>query len=408
MKKYIKKSLAFLLLIVMATSCIDNTEEMVFEESSSDRIQNAISEYKDLLTSSENGWVVEYYAGIDQSNGGFNFVMKFNEDLTSNVLMELAFDDSQSNMYDVIASGGPVLTFNTYNWLTHFFATPSPTNADGFEGDYEFFLLSMTDDVITMKGKKFGNIMRMVKFSGVADDFLTDVNGISYVLSLASGVAVNGEDNNVALGGRHLAFSIAGEEAVDVAYIFTTTGIKLYEPITIDGNEILEFTLDKAKNQLISIDGSLIIDLIIAPFDINQDWTISTFLPDISANFFSKYIEIYDANGALYGETLQRSISFGNTVNGSGIQFQSLEGPSTFWTSEYNLAFSAVLGNSDQIAIAKAGEGLNWSYYTHLNPLVDYIVDNAPYTAELATPTNPTEVKLTSTVDANAWFVIKL
>ena len=229
MKKYIKKSLAFLLLIVMATSCIDNTEEMVFEESSSDRIQNAISEYKDLLTSSENGWVVEYYAGIDQSNGGFNFVMKFNEDLTSNVLMELAFDDSQSNMYDVIASGGPVLTFNTYNWLTHFFATPSPTNADGFEGDYEFFLLSMTEDVITMKGKKFGNIMRMVKLTETPEEYLTKVVAVNNYLASASGfINIDGVVSSIGLSGRHV---VLPSEDLDVAYIYTDGGIKLYEKI---------------------------------------------------------------------------------------------------------------------------------------------------------------------------------
>ncbi|WP_343330957.1 DUF4302 domain-containing protein [Polaribacter staleyi] len=409
MKKYIKKSLAFLLLVVMATSCTDNTEEMVFEESSSDRIQNAISEYKQLLTSSEKGWVIEYYAGEDQSYGGYNFVMKFNEDLTSDVLMELDFDTLESSMYNVIAAGGPVLSFDTYNAVTHYFATPSSANADGLEGDYEFFLLSSTENTITMKGRKFGNIIRMVKFSGEAEEYLTDVSVVSYVLSLASGYAINNEINNVTLGNHRIAFSITGEDAVDMAYISTTTGIKLYEPITVGGNEITEFTLDKAKNQLVSIDGSLIIDLIIAPFNINQDWSIDTTLAsDISADFFGKYVEVYNANGAAYGETLQRSISLGNTANGSGIQFYSFAPPSTTWTTEYNLAFSPVLDYSDQLAIAKVGEGLNWSFYTHLNPLLDYVVDNAPYTAEPNTPANPTEVKLTSTVDANAWFVIKL
>lgn len=408
MKKYIKKSFAFLLLVVMATSCTDNTEESVFEESSSERIQNAISEYKELLTSSENGWVVQYYAGEDQSGGGYNFVIKFNEDLTANVLMELDFDTEESNMYDVIAAGGPVLSFNTYNAITHYFATPDRDNEDGSEGDYEFFLLSSTEDTITMKGKKFGNMMRMVKLSGEADEYLTDANDIGYVLSLASGVAINGEDYAVGFGGRHMSFSI-GEEDTNMAYVYTATGIRLYESVSVGPNEVTEFTLDKAKNQLISLDGTVVVDLIIAPFNINQDWSIDTTLAtDTSAGFFNKYVEVYNANGAVYGETLQRSILFGNTVSGSGIEFKSLQAPATLWTAEYNLAFSAILGHSDQIGIAKFGEGVNWSFYRHLNPLVDYVVDNAPYTAELDTPTNPTEVKLTSTVDANAWFVIKL
>ncbi|PQJ69109.1 DUF4302 domain-containing protein [Polaribacter butkevichii] len=409
MKKYIIKSLLLIFITVLIISCDDN-ESRVFDTSPSERIDASIDEYSSLLNSSENGWVLEYYPESNQQFGGFNYVIKFKENEESTVFYEGADDItvSESSTYDIIAYGGAVLTFNTYNKYMHEFANPSGALYQAKQGDYEFAFQSNENDVITLKGIKSGNTMSLLKLTETPEEYLAKVNDISYSISLASGIAINGEDSSVSLGNRHISFTTA-EEEINMAYIFTTTGIKLYESITIAGNVIREFTLDKAQSQLVSLDGNVVIDLIVAPFNINQDWSIDTTLAsDTSADFFSKYAGIYGANGAIYGETLERSISIGNTVNGSGLQFRSKASATTTWTAEYNLAFSPIVGKPNQLAIAKVGEGLNWSFYTHLNPLLDYVVDNAPYTAEPNTPANPTEVKLTSTVDANAWFVIKL
>ncbi|WP_082864126.1 DUF4302 domain-containing protein [Polaribacter atrinae] len=407
MKKYIKKSFAFLLLIVMATSCIDNTEEMVFEESSSERIQNAISEYKELLISSENGWVVEYYVGVDQSYGGYNFVMKFNEDLTANVVMELGFDDPQSNMYNVIASGGPVLTLNTYNWLTHFFANPSSTNADGFEGDYEFFLLSSTEDTITMKGKKFGNIMKMIKLTETPEEYLTKVTGINDYLSAASGfINIDGTVSPISLSGRHV---VLPSEDLDVAFIYTDNGIKLYETTIINGNEVSDFTLDTEADQLVSLDGSTIIELATFPVDMAQDWFIEdvTDANNVSTSFYNSFVDVYNVNYATWGEILSTKILIGNTTIG-GLTEQAILFRSGNYSAQYIISFSPVYGGSNQIAMSKVEPGLNWTFYTQLEPLLDLIIGGSPYTTELNSEDNPTEVKYVSNADADFWFVIKL
>lgn len=410
MKKNIIKNLLFIAIAIITTACNNDNFESTFNETPSARVEKVMNEYSDLLSSSENGWIIEYYPERNQVYGGFNYAVKFDAAKAAIVSYEGADDitKTESSTYDIIASGGPVLTFNTYNKYMHEFANPSSSEYQAKQGDYEFYLTSKDDNTITIQGIKSGNTMRMIKLDETPEAYLTKVNDIGYTMSLATGIAINGESNNVNFGNRHIAFSVVDGDDVNMAYNYTTTGIKLYEPITIAGNEVSEFTLDKTQNQLISLDGNVVIDLIIAPFNINQDWSINTFDPDISADFFAKYVEIYQANGARYGEYLQRKILFGNTLNGSGIQFSSLAPPTQFWTAEYNLTFSAILGESDQLAITKNGEGLNWSFYTHFNPLLDYIVDNAPYIAEPNTPTNPTEVKLTSTVDANAWFIIKL
>ncbi|MCL7761818.1 DUF4302 domain-containing protein [Polaribacter sp. Z014] len=409
MKKYIIKSFLLIFISILITSCEDN-ETRVFDTSPSERIDASIDQYSTLLNSSENGWVLEYYPESNQQFGGFNYVVKFEENEVSTVFYEGADDitESKSSTYDIIAYGGAVLTFNTYNEYMHEFANPSGSLYQAKQGDYEFAFQSNENDEITLRGIKSGNTMRMLRLTESPEEYLTKVNDVEYTISLASGIAVNGEDYSVNLANRHIAFSIEGEEDINMAYIFTTTGIKLYEPITFDGNEVKGFTLDKTLNQLISLDGTIVIDLIVAPFNVNQDWSIDTTdFSAISVGFFNKYVEVYNANIAL-GETLQRSISIGTISSGSGIGFYSLAPPTQIWTAEYNLAFSPIMGESDQLAISPVGEGLNWSYYRHLNPLLIYILNNAPYIAEPNTPTNPTEVKLTSTVDANAWFVIKL
>ncbi|WP_271407053.1 DUF4302 domain-containing protein [Tenacibaculum soleae] len=411
MKKNIIKNLLFIAIAIITTACNNDNFESTFNETPSARVEKVMNEYSDLLSSSENGWIIEYYPERNQVYGGFNYAVKFDAAKAAIVSYEGADDitKTESSTYDIIASGGPVLTFNTYNKYMHEFANPSFTEYQAKQGDYEFYLTSKDDNTITIQGIKSGNTMRMIKLDETPEAYLTKVADISYNISLSSGIAINGEDNDVNLGNRHIAFSITDEDPINMAYNYTPTGIKLYESITISGNEVTEFTLDKAQNQLISLDGSVIIDLIVAPFNVNQDWTIDTTdFSTISADFFGKYVDIYNANGARYGEYLQRAISFGNNGETGGISFLSLAPPTQLWTSRYNLNFSPVLGESDQLAITKNGEGLNWSFYTHLNPLLDYIVDNAPYIAEPNTPTNPTEVKLTSTVDANAWFIIKL
>ena len=59
-----------------------------------------------------------------------------------------------SSSYDVISDRGPVITFNTYNMIMHYLASPSMSNVEGEQGDYEFVITKTTQDSIYVKGKK--------------------------------------------------------------------------------------------------------------------------------------------------------------------------------------------------------------------------------------------------------------
>jgi len=410
MKKIIYKTLLLLLFIGISTSCETNKEEAIFEESTSDRIKTSISEYKDLLTSSDNGWIIEYYPEGSQSYGGFNYGVKFNKDLTAEVVMELFdFSTRQSNYYDVIANGGPVLTFNTHNALTHFFATPNSANPDGLEGDYEFSLISKTDDLITLRGAQSRNNMRMIKLTETPESYLTKVLDIKAYLAPASyAVTLDGNDLPLPNTGAKLIFPQGtGKDPIEMAYNYTSKGIKLYQPITLGGNEALEFILNKDTNQLVSLDGQVIIYVLFSPINMNQDWQIVTSISGaVSPSFLTTFTQVKDANTVVYSETLRDFLIFGNTtISGEtkpGILFISDPGP---YLSQYLLSFGGVPGESDQLSIVKNAGAYNWQWYTHLEPLVDFIANNSPYIANDTDPT-ATQIKLTSAADPTVWFYI--
>ncbi|CAM1358360.1 hypothetical protein BA195_02640 [Tenacibaculum soleae] len=409
MKNIINKTFLLLLLIVATVSC-DNTEEAIFNETSSERIKNSVIEYRDLLTSSDNGWIIEYYPEGSQSLGGFNYGMKFNEDLTAEVVMELFdFSTRESNMFNVIANGGPVLTFNTYGALSHFFSTPNQANPDGLEGDYEFLLTSKTTDLITLIGAKSRNKMRMIRLTESPEDYLTKVLDIKTYLAPASyAVTLDGNDLPLPNTGAKLIFPQgSGEDPIEMAYNYTSKGIKLYEPITMGGNEALEFILDKDANQLVSLDGNVIIHVLFSPININQDWQIGTSIPGaVSPAFLAMFNQVKDANTAVYSETLRDFLIFGNTtISGEtkpGILFISDPGP---YLSQHLLGFGGVPGETEQLSIVKGVGAYNWQFYTHLEPLVDFIANNSPYIVSTTDPA-ATQIQLTSATDPTVWFYI--
>ncbi len=130
----------YLLLLILSPlifqSCLKDQEDL-FDESPAERMSQALSEYKSVLASSENGWILEYYPEANQSYGGFVFIVEFSESEVT-AFTELASDASTSvtSLYQLISDDGPVLSFDTYNSFLHFFSQPSGSMPDGYQGDF--------------------------------------------------------------------------------------------------------------------------------------------------------------------------------------------------------------------------------------------------------------------------------
>ena len=265
-----------------ATSC-SNKEEDIFDDAAAVRMDAAKTETKALLISAPNGWELSYFAD-NEWEPGYVILMKFHNDESvemagSNAWVANAFMSQdryavqhETSLYKMISDDGPVLTFDTFNRMLHIFSEPynlpSPTyNPDnvpfpigpqeksavsgkdydvnesgyGHNGDYEFVILSKTDNEIILRGKKTRINMRLRR---LADDTDWDTY-FATVNRLAENTFSNRfGDLKMVVGGHDLHISnltsgvmsiLADDddpvmETVKVPFIYTPDGIRLREP----------------------------------------------------------------------------------------------------------------------------------------------------------------------------------
>lgn len=162
--------LAFLLPLMLFTSC-KREEERIFDQSASERMSEAIANAYAVLQDNEAGWMMKYYPSSTREFGGYTIFAKF----VSNAQVSLTSDindDVITSSYSVVQESGPVLTFNGFNKVIHYFSEPGLDNggigADdtGMKGDFEFIVLKATADSVVLKGKKSGNEIVMLPLSG--------------------------------------------------------------------------------------------------------------------------------------------------------------------------------------------------------------------------------------------------
>ena len=244
-----KKILYLLLLLPFFSlqSCVED-EKDIFDASAAERIAAAMKEYRATLAAAENGWLLAYYPEKNHSIGGYNMMAKFTADgyvtLSSEVATRnYAAGDTVTSQYEIISDMGPVLTFNTYNELLHYFTEPNgSSDVDGMAGDYEFVFMDVTPSKIILKGKKYENRLVLTRLDEPVDPkaYYTSIAAMEENASFGNYYfRVNGDSVSMAvLSDRVLniayeQYSQTGEVVVQeeaLAFTFTPTGIKLYEP----------------------------------------------------------------------------------------------------------------------------------------------------------------------------------
>ena len=199
--------------VLLPLSSCFKQEDDIWEQSSAQRTEAKVNEYYELLTSAENGWVMEYFA--NESEKGYPIIVKF--DAHKNVLMAAnnavssggAYKEQNGN-YEIISDQGPVLTFNVNNSLLHTFADPS-SDGIGHNGDYEFVIYEGDSEHFKMKGKKHGLEVYLYKmpadqdwetyydkivenqnalFSSKISQLKLAAGGLNYTISVSDGVMV--------------------------------------------------------------------------------------------------------------------------------------------------------------------------------------------------------------------------
>lgn len=242
------KSIIYSLLAVSVLSlqsCYKDDDKL-FDKSSSARMEAALDETREMLVSSEHGWVFEMYPSDDQNMGGYVYTIKFDKEYAHVMSERGKKDEVVSSLWKMTNDSGPVLTFDSYNKLIHEFATPSDAAYQGKKGEFEFMVVKVTNDVITLKGKKTGNMMYMYRLNEPAKDYLAKVTDINDKLIL-SGVkgTVDGKEINstIDLDNRQMTFYVGEEEVGSSAYCITSTGLRLFADVDLQVAQVRNFNV---------------------------------------------------------------------------------------------------------------------------------------------------------------------
>lgn len=250
MKKLI---IILLTLPLIASSCLKDDDDK-FDKSASERMKEYLDNTSKVLSAAPNGWVVEYYPSQFQEYGGVRMYMKF--DATKNTVVIAseagAADATEESYYSFGEDYGPTLNFDTFNTLFHYYSKPEGTVGSanvGWGGDYEFIIMSVEADKVVLRGKKSQNTIVLTPASTA--DWTADFTAyrqaadkmdemISYQMVIGSRSYLMSRDAISGYRSRH--FTINATPAVSVGYIYTPTGIKFYEPVSIDNVSISEMT----------------------------------------------------------------------------------------------------------------------------------------------------------------------
>lgn len=267
MKRFLKIFTVMVAAVSLA-SCLKNQDD-VFDEPGAIRMQEAIKAYKDTLGASTNGWILQYYPNHKYVNiGGFNYWLKFDNDQTVEVWTNYQFGGGKVtvSLYDIISDQGPVLTFNTYNNIMHYFTTPSSNFYQGAESDYEFVILGYSDGCFKLKGRKYGSTMylnRLEDSNASTDDAINDyfqkaMGFVGKTVKDGRYYAFKGTDTAAVMmiQNSELAFVdySAPEDTISELFTETAKGYDLQHPVEVAGWKIRRLALNYDEGSFDCID----------------------------------------------------------------------------------------------------------------------------------------------------------
>jgi hypothetical protein len=317
-----------------------------------------------------------------------------------------------------------MLTFNTYNEVLHFFVEPrGPSDIDGYAGDYEFIIREATPGQIVMTGKKYGNQVVMTPYSG--GDATTWKGYLEQLSTLyrkmeapVYAVKVDGAAaaiKRVTRKGRTFRFAYDNpENDKTVPYLMTPTGIKLYEPLTVDGKTAQYFTLDTIAETLTSVEPEhhIVIGLSALPPNEFLAETPTYWYLNItkSSSSVRALIDTCAANVSKGESEKLTSIIIGQSplgiaYPGRGLVLNSSTGAIAY-DAQFLYDFTPAGNNVD---IKYKGQGLNGGYYyTYYKELLDALTAKSPYSVKVDNPKKTTEMTITSVADPAFYFIVAL
>ena len=364
MKKisYILLSFAALLLTASCTNEVDD----LFEKSSAQRIQEAITTDQQILESASNGWVAHYYA--DTRYGGYNLYLKFKDDQVT-IGNELFGDSLQTSHYKFEQSDGVIL-----------------------------------------QGKKHGS---KIVLTPLAKDetwagYINKVAQVETVMNYKKYQLVLGEDTLACAKSHYRNLAVTYEsdgttKTLDVPYIITPNGIELYENNTINNYSLDGFNYAKGTEWSEKKGKSNIKLIAVLPSLADQIADGTFYLTyDAIGSFGKKYFNVAIKKAGDLAESLDYVI-FGNFTTSSygegfGLSFYSGSAEDGYYYGMYTM--NCTIKSEDEVVLSFTGQGLgNASWYSK-NANYDYMVFPLGYVNQ------PRTFKLTADDTRNPSYIL--
>jgi len=299
--------LCAVLLVLQAslfTSC-QNDDDDAFDVPASQRLQSEMTRAKQTLRSAQYGWEMEYYPGGDLAYGGLVYTVKF-DSLTCTVGCSLIPDSTVTSYYRITNDNGPVLTFDTYNALLHYYSTPSGSEYEAKGGEFEFVIDSIADDFISLYGKKTRNTVCMRRLTAPADDYARQTvnifdNFVDSIRGVIGGTEVRAKcsptTKRIVMGN------------VEMPFAYTNRGIRLYRPLNIGGERVQSFDFDTETNILTCTDpGQEEIQLEGIPYDAGT-MSYSKYEGDYNLVYQGATVQVHLAPNRLEGTYLMQGLN---------------------------------------------------------------------------------------------------
>lgn len=259
-------------------------EDDYFDESASLRVEHAIDQVRDNLSSAENGWVMQYFCGTGVAHfEGFNLFAKFDKNGKVTIAGNHRFlRDGNANkyteansLYSLLLEDGPVLAFNTWNdVLTPFvdpvayYAAPNSLvkDGEGMQGDHNFVVMSNNDNEIILRGERHSAEVRLVKCDRSWADYIADTETMKNSFtnsSINEYYVINNNNDTLYFSGlrngrfRYTEDLVKGVKLDSLSCVFTPNGFRTEHTDSIGSCKFHEFKMAEDKTCLKNEDGNV-------------------------------------------------------------------------------------------------------------------------------------------------------
>lgn len=422
-------SIIYIAFVFFTVSCTFE-EANIFPDTSAIRIEKTKKEYTNVLCSSSNGWVMEYFP--NPTTEGYTFLVKFKSSGSAEIAGKNQYLSNKFTtdtcLFQMIADDGPVLTFNSYgkNGVLHLFANPKDpagtTSMDGIGlgGDYEFIVIKATQSEVKLKGKKWGSYVYLHKLAENQSwtqyfDLLDNMNNLLFKNSKnILNLIVNTDTLPSYYGTTHIFRIIkTGEDPLidgaNYPFIITTTGLRLYSPYTLNNFKMQNFVLSDDKQKLNCTD-STVVAYFGAPNPAKEFMSTSTtwnfvFTSPMGLKFNTVYTKILtNCQSVLKEKFTNLYFKYNSTTKFYNLQFKSGKYIGNFDFVRTDLGNNKVKFTYNNTADA------NGKYYLGkidgFNDLVQYISQNYIVYADCGL--NLSFLKFTSETDSEISFYVSL